>query len=40
MFKTQAETRAFFEALKPLVVESRHCEIVIAPPFTSLSAAV
>jgi triosephosphate isomerase len=39
MFKTQGETRAFFEALKPLVAESRHCEIVIAPPFTSLVAA-
>jgi len=39
MFKTQGETRAFFEALKPLVAESRHCDIVIAPPFTALSAA-
>ena len=40
MYKTQGETRAFFEALKPLVAESRHCDIVVAPPFTSLGAAV
>jgi triosephosphate isomerase (TIM) len=40
MYKTQGETRAFFEALKPLVAESQHCEIVVAPPFTSLGAAV
>jgi len=40
MFKTQAETRAFFEAFKPLVAASTHCDIVIAPPFTALAAAV
>ena len=40
MFKTQAETRAFFDAFKPLVAASTHCEIVIAPPFTALAAAV
>jgi triosephosphate isomerase len=39
MFKTQSETRAFFAALKPLVAASTHCEIVVAPPFTSLAAA-
>jgi triosephosphate isomerase len=39
MFKTQAETRAFFAALKPLVAGSTHCDIVVAPPFTSLAAA-
>ena len=40
MYKTQGETRAFFEACKPLVAESRHCDIVIAPPFTALREAV
>ncbi len=40
MFKTRAETRAFFAALKPLVVGATHCDIVIAPPFTALAAAV
>ena len=40
MYKTQAETRAFFAAFKPLVVNSTHCDIVIGPPFTALTAAV
>src|SRR6202521_4325677 len=40
MFKTQAETRAFFSAFLPLVGGARGCDIVIAPPFTSISAAV
>jgi triosephosphate isomerase len=40
MYKTQAETRAFFEAFKPLVGKATHCDIVIAPPFTALAAAV
>ncbi len=40
MYKTQAETRAFFTALKPLVASSSHCEIVVAPPYTALAAAV
>ncbi len=39
MYKTQAETRAFFEAFRPLVAQSKHCEIVVAPPFTSLDVA-
>jgi triosephosphate isomerase len=39
MFKTQAETRAFLAALKPLVADSTHCDIVVAPPFTSLAVA-
>ncbi|HKV05796.1 MAG TPA: triose-phosphate isomerase [Candidatus Acidoferrales bacterium] len=39
MYKTQAETRAFFEAFRPLVARSRHCDIVVAPPYTSLIAA-
>ncbi len=40
MYKTQAETRAFFEAFKILVAGSAHCEIVVAPPYTALTAAV
>jgi triosephosphate isomerase len=40
MYKTQADTRAFFQAFLPLVDAAMHCEIVIAPPFTSLAAAV
>jgi triosephosphate isomerase len=40
MYKTQAEARAFFAAFLPLVDAATHCEIVIAPPFTALSAAV
>jgi triosephosphate isomerase len=40
MYKTQADTRAFFEAFRPLVADSHRCEIIVAPPFTALSAAV
>jgi triosephosphate isomerase len=40
MFKTLAETRAFFSAFNPLVANSTHCDIVIAPPFTAISTAV
>jgi triosephosphate isomerase len=40
MYKTPAETTAFFEKFRPLVEKSEHCEIVICPPFTSLQAAV
>jgi triosephosphate isomerase (TIM) len=40
MYKTRAETCAFVAALKPLVADSTHCDIVIAPPFTALRAAV
>jgi triosephosphate isomerase len=40
MYKTPAETTAFFEKFRPLVEKSSHCEIVICPPFTSLIAAV
>ena len=36
MYKTQAETRAFFDAFQPLVAESKHCDIIVAPPFTRL----
>jgi triosephosphate isomerase len=40
MFKTQAETRAFFSAFNPLVAGVTDCDIVIAPTFTSIPAAV
>ena len=39
MYKTREETRAFFEAFKPLVAGTHSCEIIVAPPFTSLAAA-
>jgi triosephosphate isomerase len=40
MYKTQADTRAFFSAFLPLVSGTRRCEMVIAPPFTAIAAAV
>jgi triosephosphate isomerase len=40
MYKTAAETAAFFEKFRPLVEQSGHCDIVICPPFPSLAAAV
>src|SRR5579863_7221832 len=40
MYKTRGETRAFFEAFLPLVAGSKDCDIIVAPPFTALSAAV
>ncbi len=40
MYKTPADTTAFFEKFRPLVEKTEHCEIVICPPFTSLAAAV
>jgi triosephosphate isomerase len=40
MYKTQAETRAYFSALSPLVRGCVHCDIIVAPPFTAISAAV
>jgi triosephosphate isomerase len=39
MYKTRAETRAFFEAFLPLVARSSHCDIIVAPPFTALATA-
>jgi triosephosphate isomerase len=39
MYKTLGETRDFFGAFKPLVANSKHCDIVIAPPFTAISTA-
>ena len=40
MFKTQAETRAFFSRFRSLASTLRHCDLIIAPPFTALAAAV
>src|SRR5262252_4164752 len=40
MYKTLAETRAFFSAFAPLVANSKHCDIVIGPPFTAVSTSV
>jgi triosephosphate isomerase len=40
MYKTPAETRAYFTAFGPLVQAASHCEIVICPPFLDLPAAV
>jgi triosephosphate isomerase (TIM) len=40
MYKTPAETHAFFEAFKPLVEQAADCDIVICPPFPCLHAAV
>jgi triosephosphate isomerase (TIM) len=40
MYKTQQETREFFAAFKPLVAGVAHCEMIVAPPFTALAAAV
>src|SRR5271169_5709639 len=39
MFKTRGETNAFFEGLIPTIQAVKHCEIVVAPPFTALSTA-
>ena len=40
MYKTQADTRAFFAAAKPLVAGVSDCDMVIAPPFTDIPMAV
>jgi triosephosphate isomerase (TIM) len=40
MYKTSAETRTFFSAFLPLVADAKQCDMVIAPPFTSIPAAV
>jgi triosephosphate isomerase len=40
MYKTIAETQAFFDQLAPLIFEVKHCDVVIAAPFTALRCAV
>ncbi len=38
MYKTIGEAVDFVGKLKPLVAKLEHCDVVIAPPFTALSA--
>jgi triosephosphate isomerase len=40
MYKTQADARAYFSALAPLVQDCVHCDMIVAPPFTAVAAAV
>ena len=40
MYKTETETQVFFSAFSMLVDGIKQCDIVIAPPFTALHAAV
>jgi triosephosphate isomerase len=40
MYKTPAETRAFFEKFLPLVAQSAHAGIAVCPPFVDIPAAV
>jgi triosephosphate isomerase (TIM) len=40
MFKTCRETSAFFDAFLPQIQDVSHCQIVVAPPYTSLATAV
>src|SRR5260370_3139476 len=40
MYKTLAAPRAFFSSFLPLVAVAKHCDIVIAPPFTAIATAV
>jgi triosephosphate isomerase (TIM) len=40
MYKTQVDTRVFFAAFNPLVADVTDCDIVIAPPYIDIPAAV
>src|SRR5947207_8315699 len=40
MYKTLADTRAFFSSFVPLVTGAQHCDIVVAPTFTAIRTAV
>ena len=40
MYKTQAEARAYFSELVPMLAGSIHADIIIAPTFTALAASV
>src|SRR6185436_9544939 len=40
MLKTRGETSAFFQGLISQIQDVKHCDIVVAPPFTALSTAV
>jgi hypothetical protein len=39
MYKTIAEAVDFVEKIKPVAAQARHCEVIVAPPFTALAAA-
>lgn len=39
MYKTIGETVEFFHQIKPLLGDTKHCDVVIAPPFTALQRA-
>jgi triosephosphate isomerase len=38
MYKAIGEAVEFVEQLRPLVAQSVHCDVVVAPPFTALAA--
>ena len=40
MYKTPAETKAFFDKFLPLVEKSTHADFAICPPFVDIAAAV
>jgi triosephosphate isomerase (TIM) len=40
MYKTPADTKAFFEKFVPLVAASAHAEVAICPPFVAIATAV
>jgi len=40
MYKTLADTRAFFSSFLPLVAGAKHRDMVVAPPFTAISTAL
>src|ERR1700722_2659944 len=40
MYKTAAETSAFFEKFSPLAAGATHAEVVICPPFVNIPSAV
>ena len=40
MYKTIAEAVDFIEKIKPVAAQAGHCEVMVAPPFTALAAAV
>ena len=39
MYKTKADTCAFFETFRPMAAASTRCDIVICPPFVDLETA-
>src|SRR5579885_2386421 len=39
MYKTRGEAVKFIEDLKPRMASVKHCDVVVAPPFTALPDA-